>query len=150
MTTCRQCKSTFQPSERQIRKSDFLCSECQRAYDAAYRAARKASGNPVKTGQMPRSYHQAYEAAYAQRPGVRERRASLMRGYARLHAGRHAARRKLRHEVEMGRIVPLPCEVCGDTPTDGHHASYALPLAVTWLCKQHHQELHAKAKGEQS
>ncbi|WP_155807780.1 hypothetical protein [Bordetella petrii] len=152
MRPCRHCGLPFQPREWQVRKSDFLCDTCRRAYEASYRSARKLAGNSVQSGRMSRDYHRTYEADYLRREGVKERRAQQMRGYAQVHADRHSARRKLRHEVSMGRITPLPCEVCGTVPTEGHHAAYALPLVVTWLCQAHHQQLHneAKAKGEQA
>jgi hypothetical protein len=42
---------------------------------------------------------------------------------------------------ERGDLSPLPCFTCGEK-AEAHHASYALPLGVTWLCKQHHEEVH--------
>jgi hypothetical protein len=38
-----------------------------------------------------------------------------------------------------GKLVPLPCEVCGSTEVEMHHPNYARPLDVVWLCKKHHQ-----------
>lgn len=51
------------------------------------------------------------------------------------NAVRSALRRGL---IERGR-----CEVCGEEPTDAHHDDYDRPLAVRWLCRRHHQQLHA-------
>lgn len=52
--------------------------------------------------------------------------------------------------VKKGRLVPLPCEVCGawrfrsDGQRDivAHHDDYNKPLDVRWLCKVHHAEWH--------
>jgi hypothetical protein len=41
-------------------------------------------------------------------------------------------------------IDPEPCEVCGASRVHGHHWRYDLDhaLAVNWLCRDHHMELH--------
>lgn len=46
--------------------------------------------------------------------------------------------------VRSGRIKRLPCEVCGEPKTHGHHKDYSKPLEVNWLCSTHHGELHRK------
>ena len=78
------------------------------------------------------------------------RKAEQMRGYAKAHGTRehHQARRKVRHEIEMGRLVRQPCEVCGGVEKiHAHHDDYTRPLSVRWLCQFHHHEHHAKATG---
>lgn len=54
------------------------------------------------------------------------------------------ARRKLQYAVKMGRVVQLPCAVCGDTRTHAHHHDYNNPIDVKWLCRTHHSKLHRK------
>lgn len=55
----------------------------------------------------------------------------------------------LNWEVECGRIVHQPCEVCGKDKTHGHHDDYSKPLEVRWLCPYHHRKLHpAEHKGK--
>ena len=39
-----------------------------------------------------------------------------------------------------------PCSVCGMSPAEKHHEDYTKPLEVTWLCKAHHQQLHARRR----
>lgn len=46
--------------------------------------------------------------------------------------------------VQEGRLVRQPCEVCGEARAVAHHDDYARPLAVRWLCRQHHQEWHER------
>lgn len=77
------------------------------------------------------------------------RKAEQMRAYAKAHgtAEHHKARRKVRHEIEMGRMTRLPCEVCHESPAHAHHDDYSKPLDVRWLCPEHHREHHAKATG---
>lgn len=51
--------------------------------------------------------------------------------------------------LKRGKLQRGPCEICGVTHgqdgviIDGHHDDYAAPLAVTWLCRVHHMEMHA-------
>lgn len=149
MNCCRHCKSAFEAKDWQIKKSDFECDPCRKMRQAAWRAARKADGQPVISGRMSREYHRAYEASYFKDPINRERRNALMRDYAKAHgtAEHHKARRKVRHEIEMGRMVRLPCEACGAELAEAHHDDYGRPLSVRWLCRPHHREHHAKATG---
>jgi hypothetical protein len=46
--------------------------------------------------------------------------------------------------VASGKLVPKPCAVCGDLPTEAHHHDYSKPLEVNWLCQKHHLELHRR------
>jgi len=54
------------------------------------------------------------------------------------------ARRILNYGVRWGYIKRLPCSVCGDPKSEGHHEDYDKPKEVIWLCMKHHRELHAK------
>lgn len=79
------------------------------------------------------------------------------------HRGGARMSKRAGHLVEKalkkGVLVPEPCEVCGATGimADGrslvqaHHDDYSRPLAVRWLCQEHHHEWHKhnRAKGEQ-
>ncbi len=56
---------------------------------------------------------------------------------------KESARNALRQALRAGNIERKPCEVCGKTPSEGHHENYSEPLKVKWLCKKHHDELHA-------
>lgn len=51
----------------------------------------------------------------------------------------HIVQRALR----LGTLRRGRCEVCGSFRVDAHHSDYDKPLAVTWLCRKHHQQLHA-------
>lgn len=57
----------------------------------------------------------------------------------RAHAALRVALR--RGEIKRGR-----CAVCGSFRVDGHHPDYSKPLEVVWLCRKHHQQLHAKQR----
>lgn len=51
-------------------------------------------------------------------------------------------RKLLRRAVKLGKIKRLPCTVCGDIKSQGHHEDYTKPYDVIWLCSKHHAELH--------
>lgn len=56
------------------------------------------------------------------------------------------ARTRLNVAVRFRQIEKLPCEVCGDVKSEGHHEDYSRPLDVRWLCRKHHAELHRLEK----
>lgn len=43
---------------------------------------------------------------------------------------------------KYGVVEVKPCEVCGDINVHAHHKDYDRPFEVTWLCSQHHKEIH--------
>ncbi len=51
---------------------------------------------------------------------------------------RHRARDKFKYAVKSGKIVRMPCEICGDPKSEGHHEDYSKPFEVKWLCLKHH------------
>lgn len=62
--------------------------------------------------------------------------------YSTVYKAKQAVRRKLRHAVDKGVLTRLPCEVCGEVISEGHHEDYNKPLEVKWLCRKHHKEVH--------
>lgn len=54
--------------------------------------------------------------------------------------GAISANRKVQRAVKSGKLVRLPCEICGDLITEAHHDDYNKPFAVRWLCKRHHNQ----------
>lgn len=44
--------------------------------------------------------------------------------------------------IKYGKIKRMPCEVCGNVKSEGHHSDYTKPYEVKWLCRKHHKELH--------
>ena len=52
------------------------------------------------------------------------------------------ARCALNHAVRDKRLKKLPCEICNDKKSEGHHHNYNKALKVTWLCKKCHWQEH--------
>lgn len=73
----------------------------------------------------------------------REKFAAYARAYAEAHPRRVEAKRLVRLAVLRGEIERGPCSVCGvRSNVEAHHEDYDMPLAVTWLCRNHHVERH--------
>lgn len=56
------------------------------------------------------------------------------------------AHANVRKALRDGILKRGKCEVCGSLRVDAHHDDYALPLAVRWRCRKHHQQLHAELR----
>lgn len=149
--TCRRCFGAFVPSEVQERKHDFICKPCRQQHDRAYREMRKAAGLPVSGKNLGREYHKAYYAGYSARPDIRARRAlsAKARREDPVERVKIAARVAVRRALGRGDLIPTACSVCGSLTVEAHHDDYAKPLDVRWLCREHHREHHAKARGAQ-
>jgi hypothetical protein len=84
----------------------------------------------------------------------RQKRESWARNYVKnraLLADRDARYNRARPEVKRaqlavgrairaGRLMRQPCVKCGAINSHGHHADYAKPLEVVWLCPVHHRQ----------
>lgn len=143
--TCRKCSKQFSPTNHQIKKHDWLCAECTRASFNQWARKRRAAGFKV-SGRASPEWEKEYRKTYYAKPSVRARRAELMRGYRNDPKLRmkHEARWQLNRAIESGRIKRKPCEKCGAEKSEAHHPDYYKPLEVQWLCRKHHNEIHAK------
>ena len=82
-----------------------------------------------------------------QRIYARARAAKLAASGVKGHSGRSiAAKQKaqnaVQNAVKYGKLIRLPCSVCGDQKSEGHHEDYSKPLEVVWLCRTHHAARH--------
>ena len=153
MSKCRRCGCEYVASASAIRKGDYECVPCLNARQRAWRAKRKAEGNPVKHTRMSREYHAAYNKDYYQKKEVKERQAAKAkaRRQSPLELHKHKARWQTNHAIESGRLIKQPCERCGSNEAiEAHHEDYNEPLSVRWLCRKHHSDEHSKATGGQS
>ena len=46
--------------------------------------------------------------------------------------------------IKQGKIRKKPCKVCGEIKVQCHHNNYLDPMDITWLCYEHHLEIHGK------
>lgn len=97
--------------------------------------------------------------AYDRSRGNLPHRIEARRRYAETEAGKEAIKRAkaaytkrypekkranmaLRNAILTGRVLKLPCFVCGCDKVEAHHVAYDLPLDVVWLCPTHHKQTH--------
>jgi hypothetical protein len=58
---------------------------------------------------------------------------------------KRAAQYAVSNAVRSGKLIPLPCFICG-IKAEAHHPDYDQPLSVVWLCPSHHKQAHALVK----
>ena len=51
------------------------------------------------------------------------------------------------YAISIGRLIKGPCLICGSVVNiEAHHGDYNKQLDVSWLCSQHHKDLHGMVK----
>src|SRR5215813_2723421 len=66
------------------------------------------------------------------------------RAWRAAHPGAQNAHAAVARALRTGRLERGSCVVCGGVAL-AHHADYAKPLAVEWLCARHHGRRHTLA-----
>lgn len=86
---------------------------------------------------------------YRQYDRERGNRQSLddLRLYREQNPKKYKAHSAVNSAVKSGKLVPMPCESCGQKEVHGHHCDYDKPLDVNWLCAVCHKQWH-KVNGE--
>lgn len=51
-------------------------------------------------------------------------------------------RSKTKMKIRRGKLIKLPCQICGDEKSEVHHLDYKNPDLIEWLCLKHHREWH--------
>jgi len=62
--------------------------------------------------------------------------------YAEENPEKIKAKNQLNWAVKSGKVEKEPCEICGDSKSQGHHDDYNKPSEVRWLCALCHTHLH--------
>ena len=144
---CLRCSHEKPLEEFYAHKSatDGRCGSCKVCTNAAARERRQ--GNPEKyrayyrlRNGLPTSV--SARAAYAATESGKDVNRKAVRSYAAAHPARRSANIALSNAIRDGRITRDPCHCCGAAEVEGHHADYSRPLDVTWLCIEHHNQLH--------
>ncbi len=96
---------------------------------------RWSEANPEKTLGYQRAYREAN----------REKKNACAKKWQKQHLSATQAHGKVAHAIKDGRLVrPKACPRCGNpSHLHAHHADYARPLDVEWLCSRCHKRLHA-------
>jgi hypothetical protein len=130
--TCEHCGDAFfcprlrtTPGARAPRR--FCSHPCSTAWFAA-NGTFKGENNPRWLGGVAKD-NMRYRLRQKQRHPLQE-----------------AARVAVHNALRRGEMVRLPCEVCGEPRSEGHHDDYTKPLDVRWLCRTHHVEHHNRER----
>jgi hypothetical protein len=124
------------------------CKSCRyewtktyRASDAGKKARQKEAVNARLSGkkQIRQEHYEQTEKGKLSKQKYENKRYKTPEGKARM-----AAKNAVKYALRKGKIVKLPCFICGDVTSEAHHPSYAwdMRLCVTWLCSTHHNKIH--------
>ena len=145
MKTCRACGAHKSISEFYQHKNGavFLdCKICQRAKVRANRVARIEQYTAYDRSRANLPHRVEARARYSKTPaGIHNSRKGTAAWIER-NPVKRAAHIACGNAVRDGRLTRLPCEVCGEARTQGHHDDYGKPLDVRWLCTTHHASWH--------
>jgi hypothetical protein len=131
------------------------CKQCQLEYRKRNQEAtnerqrQRRINNPESVQAWNKSYYEKnreriLEAsrAYSKTPKGRLVKQSTVAKWQSKNPIKKKAHRLLNKAIETGKISSVPCIVCGNRKVEAHHPAYSLPLAVSWLCREHHIETH--------
>ena len=91
-----------------------------------------------------REQYLAYDQKRQQTPERKQKQLEYQRRRRANKRERYIAHTAVGNAVRDGRLERLPCEVCGNAKSEGHHDDYSKPLDVRWLCFKHHREHHGQ------
>ncbi len=139
---CQTCMRSLEPSAFYV-SNQSRCKECVKA---------SVLENRLKNAD----YYKAYDRSRANLPHRVKARLNYQKTdafriscaiankrWAVANAIRRQAQITVGNAIRNKRLAPQPCFVCG-AKADAHHPDYSAPLAVSWLCRSHHAQLHAE------
>jgi predicted nucleic acid-binding Zn-ribbon protein len=149
MNRCRKCDKEFEPTKNDIKKSDYICSECRKLYNSIWRKQRIANGLPVYgSNKWDRQKKEKWIKEYYSRPDIKKKLAERMRQYRNNPENRkkNLARWMLNRMKKKGVIKSEPCTFCGKEKAEAHHVNYDKPLLIVWICKECHTKIHPRTR----
>jgi hypothetical protein len=127
--TCKDCGTT-KPDTEFYPYQGQPCKECVKLRVRLNRA-RKVD------------YYRAYDRQRFQSDPSRQAYAIRnCRRYRQENPEKYAAHTAVSNAVRDGRLKREPCLICKREDSHAHHEDYSKPLAVIWLCAEHHQQYH--------
>jgi hypothetical protein len=125
--TCNRCEQAKPATE--FYSADRTCKVCRCALVRKNRAANV-------------DYYRDYDRQRTQTQPRREHLARNCRKFRSENPVEYAAHAAVGNAVRDGRLKKEPCVVCKSDNVHAHHEDYSKPLAVIWLCPEHHQQYH--------
>lgn len=129
---CKDCV------KRRVRENRIERIDYYKEFDA-----RRYREQPARRAHAKRC-HEKWSRSKRGKAVVRARKVA--------QAEQYSARSLLWSALLTGKLQRLPCEICGNPESEGHHDDYSKPLDVRWLCAKHHAEhhrIHGKSKRQE-
>lgn len=129
-------------------KNDKTCKECRKEKVRSYRVLnidkcraydKKRFKNDPRVRARHKRYRQTEKGKAAQKKSSKK--------WQDNNLAKRYANNMVNNAVRDGRLKKLPCEICGEEKSHGHHDDYAYPLSVRWLCAAHHKQWHDENGG---
>jgi len=118
------------------------CKECQKLNTKEARARNPDHYREFDKQRSMLPHRVQARAEYQQTERGKEAHQRANKKWTGNHPNRRAAAQIVNNAIKGGRLVRLPCFVCGKK-AHAHHPDYDRPLDVIWLCPKHHKEAHA-------
>lgn len=146
---CSRCRSVKSIDEfhRDSRKTDGRLCHCKACAAGLYQKNRdriraKQNSHYYATRDDRKDHVVKKDRQY--RIANKERLNAQKAEYARLNRPKIEAGNAVQSAIACGRMVKMPCEICGKEKAEAHHDDYSRPLDVRWLCRSHHMQWHRK------
>lgn len=129
MKHCISCREQKPLTEfyKQSGMKDGHCNKCKECVKAA----------AIINRELRIDYYRAYDRDRGNRQPP-----EYFKEYRKANRGKYKATNAVNNALRDGRIIRLPCEICGKEKVHGHHDDYSKPLDVRWLCAAHHRQWH--------
>jgi hypothetical protein len=128
---CRSCTEE-KPVSEFYASNQARCKECIRL--------------SVRNNRLDKiDYYRQYDRTRSSMPHRLQKNKEIGARWRATHPKRRTAQVAVNNAVRDGRLVQLPCLLCGGK-SEAHHVDYDAPLQVVWLCPAHHKQAHAMAR----
>jgi len=146
MKNCSVCKELKPLS--QYRKGYAKCDACRYVVQKIYREteagklARKKEAINARISGKKQERQKRY--LLTEKSKEVKKKYETKRGQDPAFKVKQSAHKAVYYALNTGKLVRQPCFICGEIMSEAHHPSYAkdMRLAVVWLCKFHHNEIH--------
>ena len=151
---CGKCGQTKSWADFNMRSDGsgprYRCKECHKEQSQCYYQANKEKCLQAGADWQKNNRPAARAKAKRHRDADPKKQRDRNKKYRDSHNTRkpieiERAHHAVRVALKTGEIKAQPCFVCG-AAGESHHSSYDEPMrkCVTWLCRAHHQQLHAE------
>jgi hypothetical protein len=125
----------------------YINTEKYKEYRKQYRLTEKNKKYRKEYNYKYRKENKEYYRLY-QKNKVTDEKKKYFYNYFKIYQKtpeqkiKNASRARTRRLILSGKIIKLPCQVCGEIKSETHHPDYSKPEKVMFLCKRHHKEIH--------